>query len=65
MWREATGKVVFSRRLERAFDCIFGIKNKNQDFLKKWGCTGLISEFSGAILGKIPDLAILAEIDHK
>ena len=31
MWREATGKVVFSRRLERAFDCIFGIKNKNQE----------------------------------
>ena len=28
MWREATGKVVFSRRLERAFDCIFGIKTK-------------------------------------
>ena len=31
MWREVTGKVVFSRRLERAFDCIFGIKNKNQE----------------------------------
>ena len=23
-WRETTGKAVFSRRLERAFDCIFG-----------------------------------------
>ena len=33
MWREVTGKVVFSRRLERAFDCIFGIKNKNQEIL--------------------------------
>ena len=39
MWREATGKVAFSRRLERAFDCIFGIKNKNQEI---WACTGLI-----------------------
>jgi hypothetical protein len=41
MWREVTGKVVFSRRLERAFDCIFGIKNKNQEI---WACTGLSVE---------------------
>ena len=58
MWREVTGKVVFSRRLERAFDCIFGIKNKNQEI---WACTGLIV---GPNVLAEPNLRIERRFEH-
>jgi hypothetical protein len=66
MWREATGKVVFSRRLERAFDCIFGIKNKNQEiyFLRSQnGQNGQILFILGEQLSLISSRAEISRPD--